>query len=122
MDDSEVVYGNNNRVQVSTQYASAIATVLGESAATSGGKFNTKLIPAMIAEMIPGTDAQTISRVMNNKRLSSSYSATEIGTLSEETKASVTVNNGKTYAENLQTLIKFYGKIFTSAANNGWSV
>lgn len=123
--NSMILTDFKGQVVMSKAYANAITSVLGSSTMDSqgrGGTFSTDQIPAILAKLIPGYDAETFKTVINNGKVDSSYTADTKNTLTGEyTGESKDVDNTDKKTEMYQKLIDFYYPIFQAAAANGWT-
>lgn len=124
-ENSMILTDYKGQVVLSNDYAKAITSVLGASAMDKdgrGGTFSSDKIPAMLAALCPGFDAESFQTVIDGNNLTSAYNAHNVQTLTgEETGESVEVNNSSTVTNKVQSLIDFYYPIFVAAATNGWT-
>ena len=118
-------YNYKGQVVMSDAYANALVAVLGSSAMDSngrGGTFSTDKIPEIIAQLVPGHNAEEFKQVMDGNKLSTSYNASGVQTTTgEATGNQTTVDNSDTSTAIIQKLIDFYEPIFKAAASNGWT-
>lgn len=124
-DNSMILADYRGQVVMSDEYANAITSVLGSSAMDingRGGTFSSENIPAIIAALCPGIEAETVKTVMEGNNINSSYEATATNTLTgESTGKQVTVDNTATMTDKIKQVVDFYLPIFQSAAANGWT-
>ena len=124
-ENSMILTDYKGQVVLSADYANAITAVLGSSAMDSqgrGGTFSTDQIPAMLAELIPGYTEEQFKTVIDGDKVTSSYEANGVQTITgESTGNSTTVDNSDTATSLIQQLVDFYYPIFSAAAANGWT-
>ena len=83
-ENSMILTDYKGQVVLSNDYAKAITSVLGASAMDKdgrGGTFSADKIPAMLAALCPGFDAETFKSVIDGKNLTSAYDAHNVQTL-----------------------------------------
>ena len=124
-DNSMILTDFKGQVVMNDAYANALVAVLGSSAMDSngrGGTFSTDKIPEIIAQLVPGHNAEEFKQVMDGNKLSTSYNASGVQTTTgEATGNQTTVDNSDTSTAIIQKLIDFYEPIFKAAASNGWT-
>ena len=116
-ENSMILTDYKGQVVLSDDYAKAITSVLGTSAMDKdgrGGTFSTSQIPAILAALCPGFDAETFKTVIDGNNLTSAYNAHNVQTLTgEDTGDSVVVNNSSKATEKVQALVDFYYPILS---------
>ncbi len=124
-ENSMILTDYKGQVVMSADYANAITAVLGSSAMDAqgrGGTFSTEKIPAILAELIPGYTEEQFQTVINGDKVSSSYEANGVQTITgENTGTTTTVDSSDKTTSLIQKLVDFYYPIFQAAAANGWT-
>ena len=134
-DNSMVLTDYRGRVVLSDTYANAIKSVLGNDIMNSsgqGGTFSKDKIPEILEKLLCGANTQylnanSIRTVMNGGSIDSSYTATIIKTLRDQTTGETTkvgstdVDSTAKATEYVKSIIDLYTPIFQAAANNGWT-
>ena len=124
-ENSMILTDYKGQVVLSADYANAITAVLGSSAMDAqgrGGTFSTEKIPAILAELIPGYTEEQFQTVINGDKVSSSYEANGVQTITgENTGTTTTVDSSDKTTSLIQKLVDFYYPIFQAAAANGWT-
>ena len=124
-DNSMILTDYKGQVVLSQSYANAITAVLGSSAMNTqgqGGTFSTDKIPEILANLITGFTAEQFQTVIDNEKLSSSYDADVVQTVTgESTGQNVEVDSSNSTTSLVQSIVDFYYPIFQAAAANGWT-
>ncbi len=124
-ENSMILTDYKGQVVMSKSYADAITSVLGSSAMNAqgqGGTFSTDKIPEILANLIPGFTAEQFQTVIDNEKLSSSYDADAVQTVTgESTGENVEVDSSDSTTSLVQNIVDFYYPIFQAAAANGWT-
>ena len=124
-DNSMILTDSSGLVVMNSQYASALAKVLGYSCMNSkgrGGTFSADKIPAIIAAVAgsPLTE-ENVKEVINGGKLDYNYSATKQNDITGQKTGSTTVDASDTYTQMIEQLTNFYYPIFLAASANGWT-
>ena len=124
-ENSMILTDYKGQVVMSKSYADAITSVLGSSAMNAkgqGGTFSTDKIPEILAQLISGFSVEDFQTVIDNNKLSSSYEADAVQTITgNSTGQTVTVENSDSATSKLESIVDFYYPIFQAAAANGWT-
>ena len=126
-ENSMILTDYKGQVVMSKSYADAITSVLGSSAMNAqgqGGTFSTDKIPEILEKLLPktGYTAEDFEKVINNEKLSSSYDADAVQTVTgESTGENVIVDSSDSTTTLIKSIIDFYYPIFQAAAANGWT-
>lgn len=124
-DNSTVLTDANGQVVLSAFYADALKSVLGASCMDGfgrGGTFSTDKIPEILAEIVPGYDAEDFAAVIKNENIKeSTYNANKVNLYSGESNGTTTVNNTDQVRTIIEQIVDFYYPIFQAAAANGWT-
>lgn len=124
-ENSMILTDYKGQVVMSDSYAKVMTKVLGSSAMDAngrGGTFSQDKIPEILAELIPGFSAEEFKAVIDNEKLSASYEAHGVNTITgEETGTQVTVDSSDAKTKIVQSIVDFYYPIFQAAAANGWT-
>ena len=123
-DNSMVLTDYNGLVVLNDEYKNVLTKVLGADSIDAFGKgttFSKDKIPAILAELIPGSTEEQFENIINNGSENASYDATRVNLYSGEEVGSSTVDNTDKLTSELQKIVDFYYPIFLAAATNGWT-
>lgn len=124
-ENSMILTDYRGQVVLSKAYADAITSVLGASAMDAngrGGTFSVNQIPEILGELIPGHSAEEFQALIDNNKVNSEYTASNVQTTTgEATGEKTVVDSSDKTTKILQSIVDFYYPIFSAAASNGWT-
>ncbi len=124
-ENSMILTDYRGQVVLSKAYADAITSVLGASAMDAngrGGTFSVNKIPEILGKLIPGHSAEEFQALIDNKKVNTEYTASNVQTTTgEATGEKTVVDSSDKTTKILQSIVDFYYPIFSAAASNGWT-
>ncbi len=124
-ENSMILTDYRGQVVLSKAYADAITSVIGASAMDAngrGGTFSVNKIPEILGKLIPGHSAEEFQALIDNKKVNTEYTASNVQTTTgEATGEKTVVDSSDKTTKILQSIVDFYYPIFSAAASNGWT-
>ena len=123
-DNSMVLTDYRGLVVMSSEYASAITSVIGTSGFSGGkgGTFDADKIPEILETLLYSKySAQQYRDVIAERGISSSYAAHKVNITTGEKGDATTSDNSSKVENEIQSILDFYLPIFEAAAANGWT-